>query len=164
MSEITIQDDFLIKPLIDQLQYEFFQMPWFYNRSVSNKGDNERQFYHLFYNNGNSNSDKIDLLKPFISHFDPAALLRIKANLLPKTSAIKIFGMHTDFDFKCTTAIFYVNSNNGFTYFEDGTRIESVANRLVTFPSHMRHTGTTCTDEHDRIVINFNYLKKEPHI
>ena len=56
-----------------------------------------------------------------------------------------------------TTSIFYVNTNNGYTKFEDGTKVESVANRMITFPSNMKHTGTSCTDEKKRIVINFNY-------
>ena len=56
------------------------------------------------------------------------------------------------------TSIFYINSNDGYTEFEDGTKVESVANRLVTFPHHMKHRGTTCTNQPFRLVINFNYL------
>ena len=58
-----------------------------------------------------------------------------------------------------TTSIFYVNTNNGYTKFEDGTKVESVANRLVSFPANKKHTGTSCTDEKTRVVINFNYFK-----
>ena len=57
-----------------------------------------------------------------------------------------------------TTSIFYMNTNNGYTKFEDGTKIESVANRLVSFPSNMKHKGSSCTDEKIRVVINFNYF------
>ena len=59
-----------------------------------------------------------------------------------------------------TTAIFYINTNNGYTEFEDGTRVESVANRIVNFPANLKHRGTRCTDQKIRIVINFNYFKK----
>ena len=52
-----------------------------------------------------------------------------------------------------------MNTNDGYTEFEDGTKVESVANRLVTFPANLKHTGTSCTDEKTRIVINFNYFK-----
>ena len=58
-----------------------------------------------------------------------------------------------------TTSIFYMNTNNGYTKFEDGTKIESVANRLVSFPSNMKHKGTSCTDEKTRVVINFNHFR-----
>ena len=57
-----------------------------------------------------------------------------------------------------TTSIFYVNTNNGYTEFEDGTKVESVENRLVTFSLNMKHRGTSCTDEKTRVVINFNYF------
>ena len=46
------------------------------------------------------------------------------------------------------------------TKFEDGTKVESVANRFVTFPANIKHTGSTCRDEKTRDVINFNYLIK----
>ena len=44
--------------------------------------------------------------------------------------------------------------------FEDGTKVESVGNRLLTFPANMKHMGTSCTDQQFRIVINFNYYSK----
>jgi hypothetical protein len=51
-----------------------------------------------------------------------------------------------------------MNTCNGYTLFEDGTKVESVANRIVTFPNSMKHTGTTTTDSEYRMVINFNYV------
>ena len=30
-------------------------------------------------------------------------------------------------------------------------------NRLVIFPANVKHTGTTCTDKDERIVLNINY-------
>ena len=38
-------------------------------------------------------------------------------------------------------------------------KVESIENRFVTFPSHLHHTGTTCTDQKRRVVINFNYYE-----
>jgi len=57
-----------------------------------------------------------------------------------------------------TTSIFHVNTNNGYTEFEDGTRVESVANRMVTFPTTMKYRNTSCSDSKTRITINFNYF------
>ena len=37
------------------------------------------------------------------------------------------------------TSILYINTNDGYTKFEDGTIVESVENRLVTFDSRMKH-------------------------
>ena len=94
------------------------------------------------------------------------SLWRIKANLLTRTPNIVENSFHVDMTKlpeeklkQWTTAIFYVNTNNGYTEFEDGTKVESVANRMVTFPANLKHRGTSCTDEKTRVVINFNYFK-----
>ena len=49
-----------------------------------------------------------------------------------------------------------MNTNDGYTEFENGHRVESVANRVVIFDSNIKHTGVSCTDEKRRVVINFN--------
>ena len=69
-------------------------------------------------------------------------------------------GFHVDVptDYDSKTAILYLNTNNGYTEFENGQRVESVANRLVVFDSALKHTGTTCTDQKRRIVLNLNYI------
>ena len=51
-----------------------------------------------------------------------------------------------------------MNTNNGYTEFENGTTVESEENRMVVFPAEMKHRGTSCTDKKIRVVINFNYL------
>jgi len=57
------------------------------------------------------------------------------------------------------TSIFYLNTNNGITIFEDTKEeVESVSNRMITFPGYLRHTGTTATDKPHRILININYF------
>ena len=67
--------------------------------------------------------------------------------------------MHEDYPFNHIAGLFSLNDNDGYTIFEDGTKVESVANRLVTFPSQTKHAGTTCSDQVSRVVINFNYHK-----
>jgi len=65
--------------------------------------------------------------------------------------------LHVDYN-DVTTAIFYINTNNGWTNFKNGDKVESVENRLVIFDSNLEHEGVTCTDEIRRLVINFNYV------
>ena len=55
------------------------------------------------------------------------------------------------------TAVFYINTNNGWTYIKNGGKVKSVANRIVIFDSNLEHTGVTCTDEKRRVIVNFNY-------
>ena len=119
-----------------------------------------------------------DLIQPIVNHLIEyhglRTLVRVKSNMNLQTSEIVKHGLHIDLigavDFNnptnsipkyfdgARTSIFYLNTNDGYTEFEDGTRIESVDNRLVTFPAYLPHTGTTCTDEPFRVVINFNYF------
>ena len=59
-----------------------------------------------------------------------------------------------------TTGIYYLNTCNGYTEFEDGTIVNSVENRFVSFPGNTLHRGVSQTDTKVRIVINFNYWTK----
>ena len=93
---------------------------------------------------------------------NPRLLIRIKANLTPRADKIIEHGFHRDVEPpipNATTSVLYLNTNNGYTTFEDGTKISSVENTFVSFPSDMKHTGSTCTDTKFRALINFNYLK-----
>ena len=78
-----------------------------------------------------------------------------------KDTRIRVTGMHNDFDDPLEyqkTGIFYMNTNNGKTIFEDGEEIDSIENRMVVFPASKRHAGTTHTDTIYRCVINFNWF------
>ena len=94
------------------------------------------------------------------------SMWRIKANLRTRISKNIENEFHCDMGHiseekqkQWTTSIFYINTNNGYTEFEDGTKVESVANRMITFPTNLKHRGTSCTDEKLRVVINFNYFR-----
>ena len=58
-----------------------------------------------------------------------------------------------------TTAIFYLNTNNGFTEFKDGDIINSVRNRLIMFPANTSHRAVGQSDVNQRIVLNFNFIE-----
>ena len=61
-------------------------------------------------------------------------------------------GFHHDVD-NCITAIYYVNTNNGKTVFENGMEVDSVGNRLFVFDSNEEHTGTTSTDTYKGVLL-----------
>jgi len=166
---IKIYDDLLDKNdsnfLLNALISEVF--PWHYGGKVVPPEDtscdelDDFQFCNLIYDNMKpTGEDEFNLVSPIINKKELRiiSLIRIKANLLPRRDRIIKHGFHVDMEFPCTTAIYYVNTCDGYTEFEDGTIVESVQNRFVTFPSSMKHTGTTCTDSKSRVVINFNYF------
>ena len=165
---MKIVDDFLAQDDFYELQtFMRGPLPWYYNSMIDFVDDVDKfQFIHLFYDNWAPNTDYIKILNPILIKIEPISLWRIKANLLTRTPNIienefhvDLGGMSEEKQKHWTASIFYVNTNNGYTKFEDGTIVESVANRLVSFPANMKHTGTSCTDEKVRVVINFNYFK-----
>jgi len=164
-ASMFIVDNFLPQDQLEAIQATFTRndFPWFRSNGVNDRNDGNVQFIHIFYRNKTNNSNYMDIINPILELIDPAAVVRIKANLLTRADSIIKHGFHTDQDFKCKVGIFYVNTNNGFTEFADGTKVESVANRFLSFDSHLLHTGTTCTDAADRMVINFTYFTKDPH-
>jgi hypothetical protein len=143
--------------------------PWYLNHSVTfNCPTHEQdsvmnyQFTHTFYTDSRPNSEHYILLQPLLKKLDPAAIVRIKANLIPVTADRIVYDFHRDFGtiINCKTAVFYINNNNGVTIFKDGGEVESVGNRFISFDSNMLHTGTSCTDKKVRCVININYFEK----
>ena len=58
-----------------------------------------------------------------------------------------------------TTGIYYVNTNDGYTEFETGDKVKSVANRFVKFPSDIKHRGVSQVDTKVRCVLNLNYFE-----
>ena len=160
-----ITDNFLSKEEFSQVKsimIDESRLPWYFNDFVLSKNEDkgeEWQFTHTFFNNWRWQSDYSIDIAPLLDKINPKAWLRIKANLGVKSNSIREQGWHTDYDFPCTTAVFYLNDNDGYTIFEDGTKVESKANRLVEFDSQYKHSGTTHTDTVKRVVINLNYIK-----
>jgi hypothetical protein len=163
---IKIIDNFLPSSEFEKVESTLMGkaiFPWYYTDSVVHTAHHEEhfQFSHFFYRHLSWTSSFSEILLPCVQGLGCKALLRIKANLLVKTENHVEHGFHVDHEeikapFK--TAILYVNTNNGYTLFEDGTKVKSEANRLVAFDGSLMHTGATCTDEKIRVVINFTFF------
>ena len=163
-----IIDNFLDNQSFQNLQNIMFggEFCWFYLDGIDYRGEEgvKFQFFHTFYkNNGGINSNRYGMLGGILNKIRPKEIYRIKANLVTRTSEIVTNSFHTDIQgnwgvIPYTTSIFYLNTNDGYTEFEDGTKVESVANRFISFPIETKHRGTSCTDDKVRVVINFNYL------
>tara|TARA_X000000368_G_C23027312_1_gene710856 strand:+ start:920 stop:1453 length:534 start_codon:yes stop_codon:yes gene_type:complete len=176
---IDIQDNFLPLNEFEQLRDGLLRwdFPWYIAHVVNDIEEYvdemfNMQFSHLFYNTYSPQCDQISILEPILKKLQPIAIFKIKANMMPNQGKIVEHGLHTDVTDTKThlinsiskikdhmkTSILYLNTNNGYTKFEDGTKVESVANRMVTFPNHIMHTGTTTTDSQYRLVLNLNYI------
>jgi hypothetical protein len=105
------------------------------------------------------------LLAPVLAKLRPRELVKIKLNRTPRQDRHVAYGLHVDTRWPgATTAILYLNTNDGYTLFEDGRQVASVANRLVLFDASLRHTGVSCTDAPERLVLNLNLLAPQPLI
>ena len=132
--------------------------PWFLGTALTTQSD-FYQLCHIFFIDHKVNSPFFKDLKPILDILKPRELLRIKANLLFSTPEIVEHGYHLDYKTRPhQTAILYLNSNNGYTRFRGGKKITSEKNKLVKFDGSLWHTGSSCTDQQHRIVINFNYI------
>ena len=164
MERIEVIDNFLsedvFNPLFDLLSS--WDFPWYFNDFVLNEQSSldNYQFTHAFFN---LSRDLVytpyhNFISPIIDKLGVKKLKKVKANLNPRTSTHEEGGYHIDME-DCTTSILYLNTNNGWTEFKGGDKIECVQNRIVTFNSNIMHSGYTCTDQKRKMVINFNYGK-----
>ncbi len=159
---MKIIDDFLSKEEFEVIQNIMMghELDWYFSSITTEKRhSDEFQFCHVFYRDGEP-LKKYSLIFPLLDKIGPFCVISAKANLLTKTTEIIEYGFHVDIDKEnITTAVFYINTCNGYTLFRDGTKVQSKANRLVIFDSQLEHTGSSCTDAPTRVVINLNYFK-----
>ena len=153
-----ILDGFLDQKDFNILEEQIMGMhfPWNYNEGIVLPDDGKYQFTHCFYQEYEPRSQYWSLVQPVFKGLNASSVTRCKANLTVRTEEPQHNDFHTDFP-NCITAILYMNTNNGYTIFRDGTRIDSESNRLVVFDSNLEHAGVTCTDTNRRVVINFNF-------
>ena len=85
-------------------------------------------------------------------------MIRIKINAYPYTNTVKEHKEHIDYNYEHIGAVFSLNSCDGYTKFADGTKVESVANRIVFFDASKKHQSTTTSNAKLRYNINFNFL------
>ena len=114
---------------------------------------------HTFYENYNPNSNYFNLLLPIIEKLKCKSLIKIKINSTNYSTKLFEGSYHTDTKYDCTTAVYYLNTNNGYTKFKKNNKIiKSIENRMVIFNSNLEHLGTNTTNTKRRLVLNFNYF------
>ena len=162
---MKIIDNFLPKTDFEVIQQFLLgdNFSWNLLPSIANhkQGLDQYQFVHTFFDISKpSLQNYSNFLTPLFSKLQAKYILRVKANLRPRTTQGVLSDYHTDLDLNQQTAIFYLNTNNGYTKFQDNTLqdVPSVANRLLTFYGGLKHCGASCTDSNYRILLNINYI------
>ena len=171
---VTIIDDF-IEPELHKwmcggiIENKYF--PWYFQPVTVGKPENLKKsiyptytepqynYNHLMHSEEGEVSSWTYLVQPIIDKLGGSdRISRLKVNSVIKQPEPKVHGWHRDQpeeDIKI--AIYYLNTTNGYTLLEDGTQIDSVANRLVKFSNNMLHTCVSQTDTQRRVVVNINY-------
>lgn len=181
-SNISVIDNFLPDNIFDEIKTMFFHQnfPWFFNETSVFDNDKCPQFVHLFYQDMEPYSQYWDKIKPVIfgglQLRNCDSLIKVKANATPVHSSVVRKRYHYDFlediddapklaedeNYPAkpgphNVAILYLNSNDGFTFFKDGPKIESIENRCIMFPGYLQHAGSTCTNAPLRVVLNISF-------
>ena len=91
---------------------------------------------------------------------DVIAILRVKLNATCRNAPEQEW--HTDWQISTPskTCVLYLNDNDGYTEFRDGTKVQSVKNTAVIFDSNTEHRGVPATNVDRRLVLNINYFEK----
>jgi hypothetical protein len=149
---LTDVDFKLLKEMI--LSADF---PWYFNNESIQEKPSHFQFTHTFYKDDMKNN-YYPLVEKIVAKLNPHCLLRIKANLNTQTDQIIETGEHVDtHDKRFTSAVFFINNNDGYCRVGD-QKIYSKENTIIIFNSNTIHSGTTCTNNSIRVLINFVYI------
>ena len=163
-------DNFLDEEYFDSLVTLFVEkergegnliMPWYFKSSIAKVEEvQDNLFYmvHMVYNENQPHSSFYKNIIPLLRKLEVKCLLRIKANFYPNTHILREHPMHVDFHFPHSAALLSLNTCDGYTKLKDGTKIDSVANRILLFDASGEHCSTTTTNVSARINININYI------
>jgi len=158
------EQDFLMKEIFNNIKNNIIHdnfFPWFLKEKLNENQENsalDSYFTHSFYLNNNINSDKFNLIKPLIDKLKAKALLRVVANFYYRTDKIVEHPMHCDYQFPHKGALLSLNTCDGFTILEDGTRVPSVENQLLHLATDKPHASTSTTNAKGRFNIIVNYF------
>ena len=159
---MKIVDNFLPQDYFEYLQKMMLDhnFPWLYNAEVANRGEVNDHFYftHNLFDNYKPTSSIFEEFIPFFKQLEMNALIRARGLLYTNQGRQIAHEKHTDYNFPHKTVVFYMNTNNGYTEFEDCTKVESVENRIVFFDGSIPHNSSTCTDQKIIVVVSLNYF------
>lgn len=157
---MQIIDDFLNPQEFKNIQNILLgsNFPWFYNKCISDKNDPKRLYFftHNFYKDYTS-SNYFYLWKSFLDKLNCSSLIRIKGGMYPSVDKVRPNSSHIDYKYPHKGCIFYINKNNGPTYFGK-TKVMPKENRAVLFEPHLPHSSSLCSDQQVRVTVTFNYF------
>lgn len=155
----------IVQEIVMNLQDRTF--PFYLQKTVADPREETPEWSwqatHMLYCENQPQSNYYELIKKFfVEKLEESegriGLMRVKANFYPWTPEVKTHPFHVDFaDTPNKAAVFSINTCDGYTMFEDGTKVESVENRMLFFDPQVKHCSSTTSNYYGRYNINFNY-------
>lgn len=157
---MEIVDNALEEQQWQDIKTSMLSLDFEWHMERTNEGGDNFYWVHEFRDMNGVLSRDDYLTYPLLNLLEPKAITRVKANLYDGKYDLETHEWHEDYGWEHKAAIYYVNDNDGYTEFKDGTKIESVANRLLLFDGSLPHRSTNCTyaTASVRLNINFNYF------
>ncbi len=169
--KVQIFNNFLDQEVFLEIK-KFIMSPrcqWRYVNYIAHKdgrdNDNDGYFVHSFkdchpqtFEDRFPESPHFPLIAKILDKIQYQNILRIRSSLYPRRDVQKPDPFHIDYNFPHRVCIFYVNTNNGYTMFENGEKIPSVENQLATFDGSEKHCSVVQTDTPARYIVNINIL------
>ena len=161
--DYKVINNFLPEEIFQKLKTLLFGdvIPWYYLENMTNT--DEGFLAHNFYNYSSPKSEYFnDFIIPILIKLNFFTIISVRANFTLKKEKKYFSEFHTDSSFVHKTAIFYMNTCNGYTILDKKLKlkIKCEENKMLIFNSTIEHCMASQTDEKKRIVINFNYFDK----
>ena len=156
----NVIENFLEQKTLQNIKKEIEEIHWFFSNVTGNKNDESNfHFSHTLFQDNKVASDKYfnTILMPVLGKLDFKYLHRAKLNLYTKQNKQIKTAFHVDDDIEHVVALLSFNTNNGYTEFENGKKIKSTENTLITFSGNLKHRSVNQTDTNKRINININF-------
>tara|TARA_Y100000356_G_C11157652_1_gene234161 strand:- start:142 stop:687 length:546 start_codon:yes stop_codon:yes gene_type:complete len=129
------------------------------NEFYSSPDINDWHLTHLAFD-GVQESEHRPIFDDLVYSLTPKNIYRVKANLLLPNGEHTKSSFHTDIEGQesipdtANVSIYYLNTCNGYTELEDGTKINCEENKLITIGANIKHSAVRQTDTKTRYVIN----------
>ena len=138
--------------------------PWRRRDHMTTNPNDKMYFTYCFYNCMKSFSEFYEpYIIPILKKLHAEAPLQVRANM-SISALFKASHWHRDYDFKCKTAVLYLNDCDGGTELKINNKITFIkadANKMLVFDTDGLHRGITSKKEPVRYIINFNYYVKD---
>ena len=113
-------------------------------------------FCHILLNKESNYVSKFyhDIGSPILGRLNYNFIHRMKVNLYTNTGRQDQHNFHTDMPIDHKILLYCLNTNNGYTELEDGSKMPSIANQAYIFNGNIKHRSVSQTNSHIRVNVN----------